>query len=551
MTVTAVLFSVVLARLAGIQLLEHEHLAGLAERQHTTMTELEPSRGRIFDRNGFLLAGNRTVTGLDVYWPQVRPGDACMIDSLVGMAGEYSLVGCPVNRSGINQILARGIPCEQADSLFPELPVGVSRIDESRRVYPMDDFAACVVGRYSPSGISEGIEAQLNEFLCGTSGVRYMERSEFSELDIVDPEADNVPATDGSDIILTVDSRFQFILQEELAMAVEQGGGAWGAAVLVDPSCGDILAMASYPVRLESGALAPNHCIASYHEPGSTFKVIPLAAALEERLVERDDTFDCSRESAESRGISIGDCHRFEILTLDEVIAHSSNVGTVLFSSVIPDSMFFDYCSRFGFGSRTSIELPGETPGVLHPPSLWSGVSHANLAIGQEVTVTPLQLAMAYGAIANGGMLYEPRLVRASRENGIWREWSTFPTCRVISPETASAIRDILTLAVSEGTGTTADVTGVTVAGKTGTAERLSYGEGVYLSAFAGFVPADRPGLVLVVVIDQPDYDYRFGSTLAAPAFRRMMARILSTDPAIALAPVRPCGDALASGGIR
>jgi len=548
MLFTTGLFAVVLTRMAGIQLIAHEYFAGRAEEQHTTRVQLEPNRGRIFDRNGFLLAGNRAVVSLEVYWPNVPSGETWQIDSLVSSLGEYAIASCPVDRSGINQILAKDIPYQEALSRRFDIPPFVTLVVESRRVYPMADYASCIIGRSSGS-FKEGIESQLDGYLRGESGVRFMERSAFRGYNIIDPDAENVPAVDGVDIILTIDSRFQFILQDELTRAVVEGNGAWGAAVLVDPSCGDILALASYPSRLESGALAPNHCIASYHEPGSTFKVIPLAAVLEERLVARNDSFDCSRAAAESRGISIGDCHRFETLTLDEVIVHSSNVGTVLFSSVIPESLFYSYCTDFGFGSITSIELPGELEGVLHPPAQWTSVSQANLAIGQELTVTTLQLVMAYAAIANGGIMYEPRLVSASREDGVWKEWSTFPRNRVISEETAAAVREILTMVVEEGTGSTADVPGVTVAGKTGTAERLSYGEEAYLSAFAGFVPADRPELVLAVVIDQPDYDYRFGSALAAPAFREMVARILSTEPGIALAPLLSSGDALASGG--
>ena len=548
MLFTTGLFAVVLARMAGIQLIAHEYFAGRAEEQHTTRIQLEPNRGRIFDRNGFLLAGNRAVVSLEVYWPNVPPGETWQIDSLVSSLGEYAVTTCPVDRSGINQILAKDIPYQEAVSRFCDLPPFVNYIVGSRRVYPLEDYASCIIGRSSGS-FKEGIESQLDSYLRGESGVRFMERSAFLGYNIIDPEAENVPAIDGVDIILTIDSRFQFILQDELSRAVVEGNGVWGAAVLVDPSCGDILALASYPTRLESGALAPNHCIASYHEPGSTFKVIPLAAVLEERLVARSDSFDCSREAAEARGISIGDCHRFETLTLDEVIVHSSNVGTVLFSSVMPESLFYSYCTDFGFGSITSIELPGELEGVLHPPSQWTSVSQANLAIGQEVTVTTLQLVMAYAAIANGGIMFEPRLISASREDGVWKEWSTFPRNRVISEETAEAVREILTMVVEEGTGGSADVPGVTVAGKTGTAERLFYGEEAYLSAFAGFVPADRPELVLAVVIDQPDFDYRFGSALAAPAFSEMVARILSTEPGIALAPLLPSGDALASGG--
>jgi len=545
--ITTGLFVVVFAQLAGIQLLRHEHFADRAEAQHTTRILLEAQRGRIFDRNGFLLAGNRAVVSIDVYWPNVPAGEAHLVDSLVASLGNYARIPIPVDRRGRNQTLASDIPFQEALAVVHELPHFIECIIGSHRVYPMQDYAACIIGRCS-GDILEGLERELDGYLRGEDGVSFLERSAFHGYSIIDPEADNLPAIDGSDIILTIDSRFQYIVQDELGQAVELSGGAWGSAIVVDPSTGDILALASYPPRLENGALAPNHCIESYHEPGSTFKVIPLAAVLENDLIARVDSFDCSRSSAETRGISITDCHRFENLSLDEIIMHSSNVGTVILSTVIPDSVLYDYCRNFGFGSITSIELPGESGGVLHPPSLWSGVSKANLAIGQEVTVTTLQLAMAYAAIANGGIMYEPRLVAASREDGLWREWSTFPRKRVISEETAADIREILTLAVAEGTGGSAMVTGVVVAGKTGTAERLSYGDDEYLSAFVGMVPADRPEMVVAVVIDRPEFEYRFGSALAAPAFSRMVARILATEPEIALSPVLQSGDMLASG---
>jgi len=223
-------------------------------------------------------------------------------------------------------------------------------------------------------------------------------------------------------------------------------------------------------------------------------------------------------------------------------------VGTVMMARAIPDSILYNYCRDFGFGRATGVELPGELDGVLYPPSRWSGVSRANLAIGQEICVTPLQLAMAYSAIANGGILYGPRLVSATGSDGEWSHWNVFERGRVISPETAAQIRSILTTAVEEGTGTSAMIPGVRIAGKTGTAERLALGDNMYLSAFAGMVPAENPEIVAVVVIDQPSYAYRWGSTLAAPAFQRIVSRMLSSDPDMALSPQGSGEGMLASG---
>lgn len=529
---TLAAFGVAGARLAKIQLIEHSHYSDLADAQHTHRVTLEPARGRIFDRNGFLLAGNTPVVTFEVYWPGVPEGSEGGIDSLCRLLDP----GREPDRRGVNQVIARDMSFDQALPLLAGgLPRGVNWRVGERRTYPLEDAAATILGRCGPCG-PEGLEAELDDLLSGTEGVRFVERSAYPGLSITDPSAENIAPRDGTDIVLTIDSRFQCIVQEELQMAVEESQASWGAAVVVDPSCGDILAMGSYPVRSADGALAANNCIASMHEPGSTFKIVTLAACLEGGLVTAPDSFDCSAGKIPVADRTISDCHTFGVLTVEEIIAHSSNVGTIRMAQLLDDSTLYGTCRDFGFGSLTGIELPGERAGILRPPSEWSGLSHASIAIGQEVAVTPLQLAMAYCAVANGGMLYQPRLVMSSVSDGEERDWSLFPSRRVMSEETSAEMRRILRCAVQYGTGTSASLDAVGVAGKTGTAERLGLGRGVYLSAFAGMLPADDPSIVAVVVIDAPSYEYRYGSTLAAPAFRRIVERILACEPALALA---------------
>jgi cell division protein FtsI/penicillin-binding protein 2 len=544
---TVVLFGVVVARLGQIQILNHARYHSRAEQQHTHRVQEEARRGKILDRNGALLAGNRAVVTFEVYWPSVEEGGRSAVDSLVGRLGPWACASRPLQPRGVNQILARDVPYDSAAVYIEEgLPTGVNWTVGSRRTYPLGDVTASVIGRYSADH-SEGLESSRSSLLAGRDGLRYVRYSGGSDVCLTVPDAENRPPRDGMDLMLTLDSRLQSLSMEYLREAVDSSGSSWGAVVMVDPRCGDVLAMASYPVRCDNGALAMNHCLQGYHEPGSTFKLVTMAACLEEGVVDPRDEFDCSRGQIAVADRTISDCHKFGRLTVEEIFAHSSNVGTIKLARLLEDEVFYGYCTDMGFGSRTGVELPGESSGLLSPPAEWSGVSKASIAIGQEVTVTPLQMAMAYAAVANGGILYQPRVVKACRGQEGWQELATFARRRVFSPETAARIRRMMHLAVEEGTASTAGVHGVEVAGKTGTAERLSQGEGEYLSAFVGMVPADSPRLVTVIVMDSPDYEYRFGSALAAPLFAEVVDQAIGVEPALALSPLQSDGTHLAA----
>ncbi|MBN1435081.1 penicillin-binding protein 2 [Candidatus Fermentibacterales bacterium] len=528
-------FSIVTLSLFRIQVSSHEYYLSVADAQHTHTVQLEPRRGRIYDRSGYLLAGNTSVVTFEVYWPSVIQEQLPRIDSLVARLGDHALVGVPVERWSSNQTIARSVPLETASPILAGgVPAGVNWRIGSVRSYPMGEMCAAVLGRWSPD-LCEGLEMSMDHLLRGEAGFTVVERSAFPGLHMPSLDAERRPSRDGVDLRLTIDSRFQTIVQEELQRGVDESGAAWGAAVVMDPWSGEILALGSYPVRSGSGCLAVNHCISGYHEPGSTFKVVTLAACLEEGVLVPSDTFDCSRGQIPVADRIISDCHRYGTLTIEEIAAHSSNVGIVKMVSLLPDSVIFSYCRRMGFGSRTGIELPGESEGILRPPDQWSGLSRASLAIGQEVAVTPLQLACAFCAIANGGRLVRPRLILASCDGERWRDWADLPASRALEAGTSSMVLRMLETAVEEGTGTTAAVPGIRVAGKTGTAERLSQGEDEYLSAFVGLLPAESPDLVIAVVFDGPDYEYRFGSALAAPAFATMAREILAVEPELAM----------------
>jgi cell division protein FtsI (penicillin-binding protein 3) len=529
-------FLTVTARLFSIQVLNHASYSEAADRQHMSSAVLEAGRGRILDRNGFLLAGNRTVVSFEVYWPQVPEGTEDQIDSLVAGLGDYSIAELPLERRAGNQILAVGVPILDAIGLMGSVPSGASFRVVQERTYPLGDMMAGIIGRYSTDGC-EGLESWLDEDLRGVDGELLVERSATGRFNLADPEAESTPAVDGVDHVLTIDSRFQCIVMEELASMLEEASGDWAAAVVLDPRTGEILAAGSVPVRAESGALTMNHCFQGYHEPGSTFKIVTYSACIEEDVLADDALFDCSAGFISVAGHNIYDSHHMDVLTAEQVITQSSNVGTVMLSQLLEDSVLCRYCRDFGFGSYTMVGYPAESRGIVPDPASagWSSLSSAQIAIGQEVTVTPLHLALAYAVIANGGSLYYPRLVAATWNGTGWDETEPVLRSQPISQETADIVRRTLTRAVQEGTGMSAAVPGVTIAGKTGTAERLSRPGGGYLSAFVGMVPAENPSLVVAVVIDAPDYAHRWGSMAAAPAFSVIVSRILAVEPGLAL----------------
>ncbi len=545
--ITAVFVILSAAKLAGIQIRHHSEYLSRADDQQSIQVQVEARRGQILDRNGYLLAGNLTRATFTVFWPNVPADMICEIDSFAAGLGCYLEPDMPLTPSGRNEVLAENVPWENAVDIIESMSRYVDCRFTTSRIYPMGEVMTPVIGTHNENG-SQGLEYHMEEILEGTDGLNFYQKSAWSGLNAIDTEAENVVPVHGRDIELTIDARYQEIAQRELAEAVEYSGSAWGAIVVMDPSSGDILALASYPVYNQDGSLARNNCIQSSHEPGSVFKAITLSAALDGGYACLSDSFDCTSNYVELFGYRIHDSHPIgAVLSLREVIEQSSNVGTVEIAGSIPDSALYQYCADFGFGSRTRIDFPGEQSGELPETGAWSGLSKANLAIGQEVSVTPLQLAMAFGAIANGGVLNRPRIFRATFEDGIHRPLALSPGRRVISEETAAEVRSILHSVVTTGTGSAASVSGVTVAGKTGTAERLL--QGGYLSAFAGMVPADNPRLVAVVVFDQPDYELRWGSALAAPVFQRVVSGILSTSPEIALGEPAPAGEFMASGG--
>ena len=334
------------------------------------------------------------------------------------------------------------------------------------------------------------------------------------------------------DVHLTIDEVLQYIAERELARAVERSGAKSGSVVVLDPATGEILALANQPTfdpnnyKKASSAARRNRAATDYFEPGSIFKVILAAGALEEGVIRPTDQFYGENGAIEVGGVTIRDHEKYGWLSVREILAHSSNVGAIKIGQKLGKSLYYHYISGFGFGSLTGVDLPGETPGLIRRPKGWSALSLSVLSIGQEVSVTPVQFATAFAAVANGGTLMRPHVVRGLRtqDGTLVRPVEPVVVRRVISEATARTLMEMLTSVVDDGTGKEAAVPGYTVAGKTGTAQKVDPATGRYshrkiVASFVGAIPAESPRLVILVTIDEPE-TLRWGAAIAAPTFR-------------------------------
>lgn len=534
-----VCFAGILAfRLASLQVWSVETYAKQARNQHIKEKILQSSRGRILDRQGRVLATNLESQSFFV-------NKVSDLDSLRTIAVRFSRRTGQDEKGILKKVshtksfvwLARKV-MDGPD--VEDLPDGVGHIVEMRRSYPMGMLAGQLLGYTDPDskGI-EGIERAYNPLLQGEPGIlsaRVDARGNvLSALGVVKrfPE-------DGEDLYLTLDADYQSIAEEELLTAISQFSAKSGIAIVMAPHTGEILALANAPLfdpnaftKYDPG-LWRNRSVTDQFEPGSTFKVVAVAAALEEKKVLPTDKIFCENgRLVVPGGQVIRDTHPAGWLTVREVVEESSNIGTIKVADKLGKAVLYRYMRLFGFGARTGSDLPGETDGQIRHPSQWSERSLATIAIGQEIAATALQMTSAYAAIANGGRLMTPRMfLKSQRGDSITAMGSPRPIRQVISPETAATLTAILAGVVTHGTGENAQVPGYHVAGKTGTAQQIAEGKSGYdpnryISSFIGFLPAERPELLCLVAIDGPK-DVHYASQVAAPAFSRMMQRILS-----------------------
>lgn len=528
-------FSVLLiglaARLFDIQILRYDQLAGLAGRQHQKSVELRGKRGTIYDRRMRELA--LSIDRESVYANPAEVGESAeTVASLARTTGlKESVILEKLRGERYFVWLKRRVAPEEVAGIRALGLRGVGFVTESQRFYPKQGLAGQVIGFVGTDDVGlEGIEHAYESTIAGRTVRVVLDRDargravSLRSRDLGEPPR-------GHDLVLTLDERIQFIAESALRAQVAKVGARGGVVVVMDPRTGEILALANEPLfnpnnfRESSPKAWRERGAADSFEPGSTFKVFLAAAVLEEHLVKPDDMFFAEQGTMQVAGVTIRDHEKYGWLTFREVLEKSSNIGAIKVGQRVGKERFYAYMVKFGFGEKTGIELPGEATGLLRPPQQWSEVSIASLSIGQEMAVTPLQLVTAISAIANGGMLVRPHLVKSIIQGGeIVQEVAPVRVRRIISETTARELTTLLEGVVTRGTGKGAAVDGYPVAGKTGTAQKFDASLGRYSSqkvtaSFVGYLPAEQPRVAILVSLDEPQGAAAWGGAAAAPVF--------------------------------
>ncbi len=521
-----------------IQVFRSSYLAEKAEKQHNHVVDLEPRRGTIYDRAGRALALN--VAAYSVYAnpramsEEQKSSAAARLSVLLGigsaelerrMAREKSFVW-----------LARKIPPEQYEQLKGIKMPGVGSLRESRRFYPNGELAAHLIGFANIDNVGlQGVEQEFEKYLHGTKGVaQFLRDARQRDLMI---EKDFIEPKDGFDVVLTIDETIQFIAESALQKAYEKHSALDASVIVLDPKTGEVLAFATRPTfRPDAAEKSPvenrtNRTVAFVYEPGSVFKIVTATAALEEGVTNEEEDIFCENGHYLVGGHILKDAHPKGHLTFREVIVESSNIGTVKIAQRLGPAKIYEYARRFHFGESTHIGMAGEVRGWLKPVSRWSKTSIGAVPIGQEVTVTAVQLVRAIAAIANDGVMMRPYFVKYVRApNGtILEERKPEVVGRVMKSDTARRLRSILQDVIDHGTAVQAKMKDIPAGGKTGTAQKVvggAYSHDKFVASFIGFAPVEDAKLAIVVTIDEPHHGY-YGGVVAGPVFKEIVENSL------------------------
>ena len=525
------------ARLTYLQTSQHEWLTKRARAQQLDVEPQTAVRGLILDRHGRELARSVSVDSFFADPREVESTDeaasslAQIFKTDAGALAAKLKEAKDAHRGFV--WLARKVDEEQSKAVEALKIKGVYSVEEYQRRYPNGALAAHVVGfvGLDDEGLA-GVEQFYDAALTGEPGKVVVDadakRRAF--------ESEGGAARDGRTVVLTIDQTIQYIVERELSAAVEKTQAKRGAAVVLDPHTGEILALANAPAfdpneaSDVSAEARRNDALQNIYEPGSTFKIVAYTGALEEKLITPETKIECPG-SISVPGRVIHD-HAHGTLTATEALAKSSNVAAIKIGMKLGNERLYDYIRRYGFGSKTGVELPGETAGIVHPLSKWQPGSIGSVPIGQEVGVTPVQVAAAYATVANDGVRVAPHLVREVRDaQGNVVERVRPESHRVVSAGTASELRGMLEMVTLAGTARAAQLKGYSAAGKTGTAQKVdpkthAYSQTKYVGSFVGFAPVENPAAVIIVVLDEPVGAHQ-GGAVAAPVFSTIADQIL------------------------
>lgn len=534
------LWLVLVGRLFHIQVLNSKKYQTLCNSQANLRKETLPLRGTIYDRNGKALTVDLVSYSIAAH-PYLITDKAALARNLATDLGENHAKYLKPLETGKTFIwLERDVAHERFQNLekYEKTP-GLVIEKQVKRYYPLGEITGQLLGftNIDNRGVC-GLESGFEGLLGGTPGWITVQKDGWGRQH-QRPDLPSEDAIDGNDIILTIDQEYQTILYEELLTAYTETKAEKAMGIVIDPNTGNILAMANVPAFNSNNpsdysiSAQRNGVVSDIFEPGSIFKVVTATAALENKVLQPNRKIDCNPGYVQVANRIIRDHDKYGVLTFAEVIKNSSNVGTIKAAQMTGKDQIFNYVRKFGFGAKTDIQFPGEENGILHPFKKWTDLVLAQAAIGQGISVTALQAGMAYSAIANGGLLLKPQIVKTIRNKDGIEIFNAQPVYirRVASPETMSQIRELLRLTVSSGTGMRADVNGLAIAGKTGTAQKVvgnTYSQTAYMASFVGFFPANNPKLLCVIVIDNPRGGRHTGGGVSAPAVREVFKRIVN-----------------------
>ncbi len=522
-------------RLVLIQVFNSEFLAGLAKKQHNHLIVLEPKRGTIYDRNMRPLAINLPVYSMYANSKSMSEAEKQRAVSILSekFGFDKKMLRNRLGRDKYFVWIQRKMTEEAYELIKAQKLKGIEFVKESKRYYPNKSLGSHIIGfaGIDNNGL-EGMELQLDKYLKGKEGMSQILRDARQRELLL--EKNYVAQQNGFNVILTIDETIQYIAERALEAGFKKHNAKGASIIVLNPKTGEILALANQPTyNLEEFSTVnpenkTNRALAFTYEPGSVFKIVAASAALEENAFKESDMIFCENGSYKVGNHYLKDHDPLGTLSFKEVIEQSSNIGTTKIAQKLGPDVFYQYAHKFRFGIKTGIDMVGETNGWLKKPTEWSKTSIGAIPIGQEVTVTAIQLAGAIAAIANDGVYMKPYIVKEIRDDHdqVIESFEPQVVDRVITPETAKRVQAILQGVVDNGTGKKAQIPGITVAGKTGTAQKVEgglYSHSKFYASFLGFAPVDDPQLAAIVIYDEPHPAY-YGGTVSAPVFQEVIS---------------------------
>lgn len=530
----------IVCKLVKIQILDINSLATAAEEQAIIKKVVQPERGLIYGRNNTILATNLIKWDIGARYIDLNDPEK-VFTTLSKVFGNTSTYYKQIfkNRKKYYSI-KNNISIDTVNKLKEYDLTGIKYERKIVRHYPFQEIAGQVMGftNWNNQGKS-GIENIFDRYLSGKKGLQIVKKDVKGNT-VSSYTSKNREKKDGGALFLTIDIDYQTILENELKKAYELNDPINARGMIANPNTGEILAMGSYPnfnpnnITNSIPSQRRNRVISDQFEPGSIFKVIPIAASLESHKLTPSSMVNCEKGEWNIFDRTLHDTHEKEWLSLKQIITLSSNIGAAKIAKLVGDKSIYKTIKKFGFGDPSNICLNAEVAGYLKPVSQWDEITYSQIAMGHNITTSLLQMVIAYCAVANGGLLLRPYIVKSAYtpENELGYSRDVTVVRRAISKNTSKELRDILENVVTEGTGANAYIPGYKIAGKTGTAQKViegKYSKTEYMSSFIGFFPSNKPVLVCGITLDSPTYGKHWGGTCAAPAVKNVFTRIINT----------------------